>query len=311
MASAVSDLPVGSNMPGRKHRPAWEAQKERAFARRERMKGVGLAAISSAEKVGLGIGNGKCAAHPTADDFDSVRRMAHEALERQPPGGSSLINLSDGTSDAVTSVQPAPWRDSANVSCLPQQNELQQVNGYGGGQRPLRRQVGLGDAATGQQAYAQMLAAQVEEKRLMKEAERKRYLSADHADREAAELRANVASEVNRQRQREATVQAREDSLARFMAENQGSSSGARVVSPQQRPRRMASRPPSMPSQRNVDALAEPSTNLCGNPPPERVSSNVWATGANQNCGNFISERATSRVLRPPGGGSSFQLGQW
>mmetsp|Transcript_77493 Transcript_77493/g.250742 ORF Transcript_77493/g.250742 Transcript_77493/m.250742 type:complete len:310 (+) Transcript_77493:35-964(+) len=40
-----------------------------------------------------------------------------------------------------------------------------------------------------------------------------------------------------------------------------------------------------------------------------RVSSNVWASGANQNCGNFISDRPTSRVVQPPGGGSSLQLG--
>lgn len=44
--------------------------------------------------------------------------------------------------------------------------------------------------------------------------------------------------------------------------------------------------------------------------PPQRViSSNHFACGANQNCGNVITDRATSRVLRPPGGGSSLQLG--
>ena len=38
------------------------------------------------------------------------------------------------------------------------------------------------------------------------------------------------------------------------------------------------------------------------------VSSNVWASGANQNCGNFISDRATTRVLSAPGGNSTIQL---
>lgn len=37
--------------------------------------------------------------------------------------------------------------------------------------------------------------------------------------------------------------------------------------------------------------------------------SNSYANGANQNCGNVITDRPTSRVLAPPGGGSSFSLG--
>jgi SPIRAL1-like protein len=40
------------------------------------------------------------------------------------------------------------------------------------------------------------------------------------------------------------------------------------------------------------------------------VSSNAWASNGNQNSGNFISDRSTTRVLAPPGGrnamGSSF-----
>mmetsp|Transcript_43000 Transcript_43000/g.133666 ORF Transcript_43000/g.133666 Transcript_43000/m.133666 type:complete len:292 (-) Transcript_43000:37-912(-) len=40
-----------------------------------------------------------------------------------------------------------------------------------------------------------------------------------------------------------------------------------------------------------------------------RVSSNTFATGADQNCGNFISDTPTTRVSRPPGGASSLRLG--
>lgn len=41
----------------------------------------------------------------------------------------------------------------------------------------------------------------------------------------------------------------------------------------------------------------------------QRVSSNTFARGANQNCGNVISDTPTTRVLRPPGGTSSLRLG--
>jgi len=41
------------------------------------------------------------------------------------------------------------------------------------------------------------------------------------------------------------------------------------------------------------------------------ISSNMYACGANQNCGNVITDKPTSRVLRPPGGGGSLQIGSW
>ena len=40
-----------------------------------------------------------------------------------------------------------------------------------------------------------------------------------------------------------------------------------------------------------------------------RVSSNSYANGADQNSGNVLSDTPTTRVLRPPGGGSSLNLG--
>jgi SPIRAL1-like protein len=38
-------------------------------------------------------------------------------------------------------------------------------------------------------------------------------------------------------------------------------------------------------------------------------SSNVFANGAAQNSGNFITDRRTTRVVAPPGGFSTFKLG--
>eukprot|EP00931_Biecheleriopsis_adriatica_P063122 TRINITY_DN38188_c0_g1_i1.p1 TRINITY_DN38188_c0_g1~~TRINITY_DN38188_c0_g1_i1.p1 ORF type:complete len:255 (-),score=48.13 TRINITY_DN38188_c0_g1_i1:53-817(-) len=39
------------------------------------------------------------------------------------------------------------------------------------------------------------------------------------------------------------------------------------------------------------------------------TSSNAYACGSNQNVGNGITDRRTTRVLQPPGGGSQFSLG--
>jgi SPIRAL1-like protein len=39
------------------------------------------------------------------------------------------------------------------------------------------------------------------------------------------------------------------------------------------------------------------------------TSNNAFASGANPNCGNVMTDRSSSRVLAPPGGKSSFSLG--
>lgn len=44
---------------------------------------------------------------------------------------------------------------------------------------------------------------------------------------------------------------------------------------------------------------------------PKLLSSNMYANGANQNCGNVLTDKPTSRVLRPPGGGGSLRIGSW
>ena len=63
----------------------------------------------------------------------------------------------------------------------------------------------------------------------------------------------------------------------------------------------------------DVSRAAEPPL-----PPQQKVfgartrsasGSNAFANGASQNVGNFVTDRPTSRVLAPPGGGSSLRLG--
>ncbi|CAN0564817.1 unnamed protein product, partial [Ectocarpus sp. 12 AP-2014] len=39
------------------------------------------------------------------------------------------------------------------------------------------------------------------------------------------------------------------------------------------------------------------------------LSSNAFASGHSQNCGNVITGRPSSRVIAPPGGHSTFSLG--
>ena len=39
------------------------------------------------------------------------------------------------------------------------------------------------------------------------------------------------------------------------------------------------------------------------------VSMNAYANGANQNCGNVMTGRSSTRIHAPPGGGSTFSLG--
>jgi len=41
---------------------------------------------------------------------------------------------------------------------------------------------------------------------------------------------------------------------------------------------------------------------------PRGTSSNAYASGANQNCGNVITDRPSTRVHAPPGGRSSGPL---
>jgi SPIRAL1-like protein len=51
------------------------------------------------------------------------------------------------------------------------------------------------------------------------------------------------------------------------------------------------------------------STSLAFGNRVDNGSSNAYACGSNQNVGNGITDRRTTRVLRPPGGASQISFG--
>jgi hypothetical protein len=55
---------------------------------------------------------------------------------------------------------------------------------------------------------------------------------------------------------------------------------------------------------RQVDA-----NNMAFGSRPEYASSNAYASGANQNVGNGLTDRRTTKVLEPPGGRSQICFG--
>lgn len=348
----------------------WEAQKSRAFARRDRVKGAGLSVA------GALISGADCA------------NVFSAPVTKQPPGGHSQVSFGDGLSNAGIGQSdngrhgkptgrppPVPFAQNDNL-----------------GQRSVQHSTAAHGANEGvaPQSYGDMLAMQIEQKKSLKNAERKRQLLDDRADddrvqREAGELRSQVDVEIAKQRQREATCVARQDALTKFIEQQNSTGVAASCQSSGLEPQ--IARQPSAPQLHQVNSPYATSTNqphqpniwvsharpyaseddqftkaeiprrshshqppfashdekpgevgmpsrsslhprqctLHENQPHARcpstlpgaseaqrgVSSNQWAQGANQNCGNMISDRPTSRVLQPPGGGSSFKLGNW
>lgn len=201
------------------------------------------------------------------------------------------------------------------------QREPSQGSYGGGGGGAVQREPSpfarLGGAMVDQHsklaAHAEALQQQIEQQRHEKAAARQYQLKEDRADDRRVEAE---RSQYNDRRQREVDVQsrrhediaARGDALERFMSGGgQGDGgydgAGAKVAAgARAQDRRAGGQPPRAPDGGGGGALP-------GAGGLERRSSNVWATGANQNCGNMLSERPTSRVLAPPGGKSTFSLG--
>ena len=58
-----------------------------------------------------------------------------------------------------------------------------------------------------------------------------------------------------------------------------------------------------------TQSTVAPKVSVSNNTTTARISSNAYATGSNQNSGNFITDRPTTRVHAPPGGKSSIMFG--
>lgn len=207
---------------------------------------------------------------------------------------------------------------------------------------PRRRLAGATGGGVPAAAYAEALAAQVSEKQAAKAAQLARDRQGDRLDdrvrREAGELAAEAGGEEAQQRRREAAVLAREDSLTRFLAEKRSSAVGCEdELEARRRTVPGLCGPPAGPPAARRSCAGHRGSPTAGRSRPPRgacpraapgcddqagalprehargagTSANVWARGADQNCGNFLADKPTSRVLRPPGGGGTLQIGSW
>lgn len=315
----------------------WEAKKSRALERRGRLG----KATSNAILGGIGgILQG--------DDATSAPpKLGRKALD--PHKSSFAFGAGDDAPARPVaraySMEPACWQDqqAARVSQPPaHRSGSRPPSGKPPSGRPSpsgKPPTGTPSPAAAPKSYADELAQQVEEKRARKASERAANISSERTDdarvgREAGELQRDLGREVNKQRQRERAVSENADSLSRFLAEQSGPKGGRPPAVPMS---------PAQAAAKALDAARQAVPGLCpaasssvqvaggrsqsegprgrahhGTPqkssldfgePVQRTSANAYASGANQNCGNGITDKPTSRVLRPPGGGGSLQLG--
>jgi len=194
------------------------------------------------------------------------------------PGGASSICLGDGSSGGMfADARPSP----------------KSASGYGQQvQQAAPQPASAPKAKTPQQLYAEELRMQVEAKNAAKAGNKAAALQAERADmarveRESAELRAEIHGEVAKQRQRETITDQRSSQLASYLAKEQGAGGHGVVLG-------------STDENLNTGNFQKGS---------EQVSSNKFACGANQNCGNVITDRSSTRIHHAPGGKSSIVLG--
>jgi len=215
------------------------------------------------------------------------------------PGGASSICLGDGSAD--TRFTDKSGRQAGyGSSRQPEANGRQPC--YGLSQRPEPAPlVNEARPMTPQQQYAADLKAQIDAKKALAGAGKVAHLQADRADdarvqREAAQLRAEHDGEITKQRQREANVEQNTQRHAEYMARESGLAQG----------QRRGDHESPWPAANNENGHR---TNLPAQQNTAAISANRYASGANQNSGNVMTDRSTTRIHQAPGGRSSLVLG--
>lgn len=174
-------------------------------------------------------------------------------------------------------------------------------------------------------SYAQDLKAQIDERAAVRAQARNSRIAADREDdvrveRETSMFREQVRREQDVQAERHRVVQARADALERFLdARGEVPKAGAAAreggaLPPPAPVRHRVQFQDPVPSRGNSGGAAPIGYGGCGVLPGQNAlpagptSANRFASGGNQNCGNVLTNKPTSRVLAPPGGRSSFSL---
>jgi SPIRAL1-like protein len=198
------------------------------------------------------------------------------------PGGASSLSLADGSCGGM-------FADRAHAKEKPASYSQPVAS-----QRPK----------TPQQIYAEELQMQIDAKNANKAGKKAAALQADRADearvqREAADLSAQLDMEVAKQRDRGQIADQRSAQLANYL-EQEALTRGNKGYGGADHCARV---------KENMDVANTFRSSGQFTSKDNSVSSNRFACGANQNSGNMITDRSTTRVHQAPGGRSSLVLG--
>lgn len=305
---------------GRKESSAdrWGGQKDRRFSSRERMKQTGGFVCNPVSM-------------PAAGDLSAQKQCAKD--QRAPPGGYSQFRLAGNAASVQKGSQP---------TCGQPHPEAEKPKTYG---EMLAEQVEEKRARKAAEKKMYMDADRMDDHRVQREAAqlrgavegeiaKQRHREAVVAAREDSLSRflSEQGGERHSDPPQDDALEARRRSVPGLCGKPppapsmHPSAAGKAPAATGLAGNRSRSTPPGRQSSpwatdcdqpeapKRPHRSASPANPLVpGNPvdavPARGISSNVWASGASQNSGNFISDRPSSRVVQPPGGGSSLQLG--
>jgi len=197
----------------------------------------------------------------------------------------------------------------------PEPDDRRSQVGYGLSQRPEPQSEASQARMTPQQQYAADLKAQIDAKKALSGAGRQATSRAERADddrvqRESAQLRAEHDGEISKQRQREAQVEQNSQRHVEYMAREQRpqSGQGQQRGGGYQESRGGGSESP-WPEANNDGRHRNDMPGRAEQQGAPHISANRYASGANQNSGNVMTDRSTTRIHHAPGGKSSIVLG--